>query len=286
MAVAEGGDAMTDRPLPWFGAGQDPGPSFSELLARTMPEARRDTHGPEAASVGGGHEHVPHGTTIIAIHYAEGVVMAGDRRATSGLQIAGRRMEKLQAADSHSGVAIAGAAGPAMELVRLFQTELEHYEKIEGMPLSLDGKANHLARLIRGNLPAAMQGFVVVPLFAGYDIRHQKGRIFQYDVTGGRYEEIDFHATGSGSIHARNWIKATWRPDLPREEAVELAINALFNAADEDAATGGPDVVRGIYPQVATIDASGFSMLEDHEVEERTRALLERLQSHATGGED
>jgi len=164
MAVAEGGDAMTDRPLPWFGAGQDPGPSFSELLARTMPEARRDTHGPEAASVGGGHEHVPHGTTIIAIHYAEGVVMAGDRRATSGLQIAGRRMEKLQAADSHSGVAIAGAAGPAMELVRLFQTELEHYEKIEGMPLSLDGKANHLARLIRGNLPAAMQGFVATLL--------------------------------------------------------------------------------------------------------------------------
>lgn len=276
---------MTDRPLPWFGAGQDPGPSFSELLARTMPEARLEARLADSPAAGGAGDTIPHGTTVVAIRYVDGVVMAGDRRATAGLQIAGRRMEKLQAADSHSGVAIAGSAGPAMELVRLFQTELEHYEKIEGMPLSLDGKANHLARLIRGNLPAAMQGFVVVPLFAGFDLHHHQGRIFQYDVTGGRYEEIDYHATGSGSVHARNWIKSIWREGMDRDATVELAINALFNAADEDAATGGPDIVRGIYPQVATIDDSGFTMLDEDEVKERTRTLLDRLSNQSNGGQ-
>lgn len=279
---------MTERPLPWFGPGQDPGPSFSELIARTMPEAARDgTLGTGGAAHGGAltGSDVPHGTTVVAIRYADGVVMAGDRRAISGSQISGRRMEKVQPADTYSGVAIAGAAGPAMEMVRLFQTELEHYEKVEGEPLSLDGKANHLSRMIRANLPAALQGFVVVPLFAGYDLQRAGGRLFQYDVTGGRYEELDYHATGSGSVHARNWVKSQWREGMTREETVELAINALFNAADEDSATGGPDVVRGIYPQVATIDSAGFTMLDDSEVEQLTRALLERLEAAVDGGD-
>ncbi|MBI2168562.1 MAG: proteasome subunit beta, partial [Actinobacteria bacterium] len=224
---------MSDWPLPWFGAGQDPGSSFSELWTRTMGSPFPDAVPAERAAAGFGSApgEIPHGTTVVAIRYADGVVMAGDRRATSGLQIAGRRMEKVQAADAYSGVAIAGAAGPAMEMVRLFQTELEHYEKVEGEPLSLEGKANRLSQMIRNNLPAALQGMVVVPLFAGYDLRAGTGRLFQYDVTGGRYEELDFHATGSGSVHARNWIKAQWREGMSRDETVELAVNALFNAA-------------------------------------------------------
>ena len=271
---------MTDQPLPWFGAGQDPGPSFSDLLARSIPGARLDRRVGEPANTGadGRGLEIPHGTTVVAVRYADGVIMAGDRRATSGFQISGRRMEKVQAADAYSGVAIAGAAGPALELVRLFQTELEHYEKVESEPLSLDGKANRLSQMVRANLPAALQGLVVVPLFAGYDQRQGHGRLFQFDVTGGRYEELDYHATGSGSVHARNWIKGRWREGLNRDETIELTIEALYNAADEDAATGGPDVVRGIYPQVANIDADGFTMLGDSDIEARTRALLVRLE--------
>ncbi|HVM39240.1 MAG TPA: proteasome subunit beta, partial [Acidimicrobiia bacterium] len=195
---------MTERPLPWFGPGGDPGPSFSDLLRRTVPEAAPEVRIAQAASdpaVAG--REIPHGTTVVALRFADGVIMGGDRRATEGYSIAGRRMEKVQPADHWSGVAIAGAAGPAMEMVRLFQTELEHYEKVEGEPLSLDGKANRLSQMIRANLPAAMQGLVVVPLFAGYDLQRNRGRLFKYDVTGGRYEELDFHSTGSGSVYAR-----------------------------------------------------------------------------------
>src|SRR3712207_1437752 len=159
---------------------------------------------------------------------------------------------------SHSGVAIAGAAGPAVEMVKLFQLQLEHYEKVEGGALSLDGKANQLGQMVRNNLPAAMQGLAVVPIFAGYDVRRGTGRLFQYDVTGGRYEESDFTSTGSGSLHAGTVIKLGFRPGLPGDEAVELCIQALFQAADDDSATGGPDLVRGIYPTVATITAEGF----------------------------
>jgi proteasome beta subunit len=200
--------------------------------------------------------------------------MAGDRRATEGYTIASRRIEKVFAADRWSGVAIAGAAGPAVEMVRLFQTELEHYEKVEGEPLSLEGKANKLGQMIRANLPAAMQGLVVVPIFAGYDLRRSEGRLFKYDVTGGKYEEADFGATGSGGVHARNWIKAGWRVDLERQEAVDLALLALFQAADEDSATGGPDLVRHIYPNVATIDRDGFAALTDDDIESRATELL------------
>jgi len=198
--------------------------------------------------------------------------------------IAHRSMEKIYPADRHSGVAIAGAAGAAMEMVKLFQLQLEHYEKLEGVALSLEGKANTLAQMVRSNLPAAMQmGLVVVPLFAGYDIRRRRGRIYTYDVTGGRYEETDFQAEGSGGRDARTTIKLGWRDGLPRADTVELAIQALYEAADEDSATGGPDPVRGIYPMVATITEEGFEELPEAQVAERFRALIERKQQAATG---
>jgi proteasome beta subunit len=225
---------------------------------------------------------VTHGTTICAVRYQDGVVMAGDRRATAGNVIAHRSMEKIYPADRHSGVAIAGAAGAAMEMVKLFQLQLEHYEKLEGVALSFEGKANTLAQMVRSNLPAAMQmGMVVVPLFAGYDLRRRRGRIFTYDVTGGRYEETDFQAEGSGGRDARTTIKLGWRDGLPREEAIELAILALYEAADEDSATGGPDPVRGIYPMMATITDHGFEELPDTEVAERFVALIERKRREA-----
>jgi proteasome beta subunit len=201
--------------------------------------------------------------------------MAGDRRATAGYTIASRRIEKVFPADDFSGVAIAGAAGPAVEMVKLFQVQLEHYEKVQGDVLSLEGKANQLSQLVRANLPAAMSGFVVVPLFAGYDEARGHGRVFSYDVTGGRYEEIDYQAQGSGSIHARNWIKSGWRDAMPVDEVIDLAIKALFAAADEDVATGGPDLVRGIFPTVAVIDADRFRALTDAEVAERSQTLLQ-----------
>jgi proteasome beta subunit len=218
---------------------------------------------------------VAHGTTVLAIRFDGGVVLAGDRRATAGYSIASRRIEKVFPADDFSGVAIAGAAGPAVELVRLFQVQLEHYEKVQGDTLSLEGKANQLSQLVRANLPAAMQGFVVVPLFAGYDSSRARGRVFSYDVTGGRYEELDYQTQGSGSVHARNWIKAGWREGMGVDETVELAIKALFAAADEDVATGGPDLVRRIFPTVAIIDADRYRALNDDDVERRSQVLLE-----------
>src|SRR5438093_8458213 len=254
--------------LPSFPSGDDPGPSFSTLLRRSGEEPLRVQA--EAAFA------PTHGTTIVALRYADGVVMAGDRRATEGYAIAHRSIEKVFPADRHSGVSIAGAAGPAMEMVKLFQTELEHYEKVEGSALSLEGKANKLAQMIRSNLPAALQGFVVVPIFAGFDLRRRLGRIYKYDVTGGRYEEADFHATGSGGRDARTAITLGYRDDIDRVAGIELAIEGLYEAADEDTATGGPDVVRGIYPTVATITADGFERVPDPEVAERFGALIQR----------
>jgi proteasome beta subunit len=232
-------------------------------------------------------EGVTHGTTVVAIRYADGVVMAGDRRATSGNLISHRTMEKVFPADRHSGVAIAGAAGPAMEMVRLFQLQLEHYEKVEGMRLSLEGKANQLSQMVRGNLPAAMQGLVVVPLFAGYDLRRGTGRLFQFDVTGGRYEEANFASTGSGSLYAGTVVKLGFQEGLDRAATLELAIQSLFQAADEDSATGGPDLVRGIFPTIATITADGFQRVPETEVGDLFRGLVARLstpESTATVG--
>jgi proteasome beta subunit len=260
-----------ESPLPSFGPGLDPGSSFVDLLRQVAPH---ELPGAGLAGTSGGTPvDVTHGTTVLAIRYQDGVVMAGDRRATAGYTIASRRIEKVFPADDFSGVAIAGAAGPAVEMVRLFQVQLEHYEKIEGAKLSLEGKANQLGQMVRGNLAAAMQGFVVVPLFAGYDHRRDRGRVFSYDVTGGKYEEADFQTNGSGGVHARNWIKATWQEGMGRDDTVDLALRALFAAADEDTATGGPDLIRRIYPMVAVIDAMGYAALDDSTVAARSEAL-------------
>jgi len=227
---------------------------------------------------------VAHGTTIVAMRYENGVVVAGDRRATEGNMIAHRSIEKVFPADRHSAVAIAGAAGTAVEMVRLFQTQLEHYEKVEGTRLSLEGKANQLGQMVSANLQMAMQGLVVIPLFAGYDLRLKKGRIFTYDVTGGRFEETEFHATGSGGRDAKNTVKLGYREHLGRDEAVELAVAALYEAADEDTATGGPDPLRGIYPVVATVDSEGYRRLDDSEVAESFTRVLERRRERSQGG--
>jgi proteasome beta subunit len=262
---------MNERPLPLFGPGFDPGPSFAELLRRTAPS---DSGPAPAAGAQHAPVEIPHGTTVVAIRFADGVVMAGDRRATSGYAIANRRIEKVFPADDLSGVAIAGVAGPGTDMVRLFQTQLEHYEKIEGEPLSLEGKANQLAQMVRANLPAAMQGLIVVPLFAGFDERRGRGRVFSFDATGGKYEEADFQVNGSGGVHAKNWIKAAWREGLSADETIDLAVRALFAAADEDTATGGPDLVRRIFPTVAVIDSDGYRSLPDDDVARRATALL------------
>ncbi|QXC62040.1 proteasome subunit beta [Aquihabitans sp. G128] len=243
--------------IPTFSPGDDPGPDFAALLRRQglVPAA---PSGPVSAAGS-----ITHGTTVVAIRYADGVVMAGDRRATSGNFISHRSIEKVFAADRWSGVAIAGAAGPAMEMVKLFQLQLEHYEKVEGGALSLEGKANQLSQMVRNHLPAAMQGLAVVPLFAGYDTRREAGRLFQYDVTGGRYEENDYATSGSGGLHAATVVKLGFAEGLDSGATIDLALKALVTAADEDSATGGPDPVRGIWPVVATIDAVGFTRVPD-----------------------
>jgi proteasome beta subunit len=258
--------------LPLFPSGDDPGPSFAALLRRTDPTTAL-LPGTDASS---NPLTVRHGTTVVALRYGDGVIMAGDRRATEGHLIAHRAMEKVFPADRHSAVAIAGAAGPAVQMVRLFQTQLEHYEKVEGVALSLEGKANQLGQMVREHLPMAMQGLVVVPLFAGFDLARGQGRIFSYDVTGGHYEEADHAATGSGGRDARTTIKLGWEAGLARDAAIELAVRALYEAADEDSATGGPDLVRGIFPVVATVTVEGYETVSEADVAERFGALLER----------
>lgn len=263
--------------LPLFGSHDDPGPDFAALMARTR-VATGVSDGASAASGAQGARmgEIPHGTTCVAIRYDSGVVLAGDRRATAGHLISNHRIEKVFPADRHSGVAIAGAAGPSSEMVRLFQLQLEHYEKVEGTPISLEGKANQLGQMVRANLPAAMQGLVVVPIFAGYDTAAGEGRIFEYDVTGGRYEERDYASTGSGSLHADTVVKLGFRPALARAAATDLALDALFVAADADSATGGPDPVRDVFPVVAMIDADGYARLADSELRRRTERLVRR----------
>jgi proteasome beta subunit len=239
--------------------------SFSDFLADAAPgllPGTGESKGvlPEAVTAG-----VPHATTIVAAAFADGVVMAGDRRATAGNMIAQRDIEKVFRSDEFSCVAIAGAAGIGIDMVRLFQVELEHYEKLEGRALSLEGKANRLASMIRGNLGIAMQGLVVVPLFAGFDEDAGMGRIFSYDATGGRYEEHRYHSIGSGSVFARGSLKKLYTDGMSAHDAVLACMQALYDAADDDSATGGPDMTRRIFPVVATVTADGFRRLTDEE---------------------
>jgi proteasome beta subunit len=263
-----------------------PGSSFSEVLkAHGDIGAARPAARPEGQV---SHPRGPlgaEGTTVLALRFEGGVIVAGDRRATEGFQIAHRSIEKVFAADDMSAVAIAGAAGPAVEIVRLFQTELEHYEKVEGERLTLEGKANKLSQMIRANLPAAMQGLVVVPLFAGFDEARSHGRIFKYDVTGGRYEEDDYHATGSGGKDARSSLKKRFHPELSRAEAIKVAIEALFDAADEDVGTGGPDLMRGIFPTVAVISNEGMVEVPEEEIKDIFEELISERIGEVRGPE-
>ncbi len=237
--------------------------SFTDFLNAHSPELLPSSR---AVPQGNAGDLSPHGTTIVAATYPGGVMMAGDRRATMGNIIAQRDIQKVFPADEYSCVGIAGAAGLAVEMIRLFQTELEHYEKIEGTTLSMDGKANRLAALIRANHGLAMQGLAVVPLFAGFDLTSDQGRIFSYDVTGGRYEETAFHSVGSGSLFARGALKKLYRDDLTEIECVTAVVQALYDAADDDSATGGPDVTRRIFPVVQVIGADGGRRMPDEEV--------------------
>ncbi len=255
--------------LPFFYPTDSPGPSFLDLIHR---QGLQPSVFPDVSDID-----VPHATTCVALRYRDGVVIAGDRRATSGNWISHRAMEKVVQADDFSGVAIAGAAGPAMEMIKIFQLQLEHYEKMEGKQLSLEGKANQLSILVRNNLPAAMQGLMVVPLFAGYEPREGVGRLWDYDATGGRYEEREHVAIGSGGMLAGTVVKVGWRSDLSRDEAVSLACKALWEASEADSATGGPDPLRGVFPIVASISAEGWKGADENELARVFDAIAEEF---------
>lgn len=244
--------------------------SFTEFLSTHRPDLLPGHRPLPSGTV----PEAPHGTTIVALTFPGGVVMGGDRRATMGNLIANREIEKVFPADDYSCVGIAGTAGLAVEMVRLFQVELEHFEKIEGALLSLDGKANRLAAMIRGNLPLAMQGLAVVPLFAGYDLNAGVGRIFSYDATGGRYEEHRHHSVGSGSLFARGSLKKLYRPTHTVDEAIRVVVEALYDAADDDSATGGPDAIRQIWPVIATVTDDGYYRVSDETLAGVVEAVL------------
>ena len=246
-----------------------PSSSFLSLLESTRMEPTWEV------DRGGRIPDVPDGTTVLALGYRDGVVMAGDRRATAGNVIAHSRVKKVYPADRFAAVAISGTAGMAIELIKLFQTELEHYEKIEGTRLSLEGKANYLARMVRNHLPLAFQGLVIVPLLCGYDERENVGRLYSFDVVGGRYDEQDYATTGSGGAEARSFLKAAYRDDLSEDEAIRVAVEALVAAAEEDAATGGPDLRRGIYPTVVSVSASGFREVDSDEIATISAEVME-----------
>jgi proteasome beta subunit len=248
-------------------------PSFFDFLTQQYP-ALTPTGGSgflQAQAVaepmrGSGPMSVPQATTVLAIKYQEGVVIAGDRRATEGFQIAERRIEKVFKIDEYSAMAIAGAAGPCIEMARLFQVELEHYEKLEGVQLSCEGKANKLGQMVKANLPMVFQGLVVMPLYVGYDLKRTEGRIFKYDLAGGRYEESDYHAIGSGGKDARNTMREHFLKGLAEPDALKLALLALYNAADDDVGTGGPDLIRGIYPTAKIVNAIGITDVSDQQI--------------------
>ena len=262
-------------PAAYLSAGSS---SFSEFVGAHAPHLLPSGRAlPPGSSL-----EAPHGTTIVTATFDGGVVMAGDRRATMGNLIANREIEKVFAADEYSAVGIAGTAGLAVELVKLFQVELEHYEKIEGTLLSLEGKANRLASMIRANLAMAMQGLAVVPLFAGYDLDRELGRIFSYDVTGGCYEEHDHHSVGSGSLFARGALKKLWHPGLDASTAIRVAVEALYDAADDDSATGGPDLGRR-WPTLAVVDAQGLRFLPDDQLADVVEQIIAHRRDNPGG---
>lgn len=224
---------------------------------------------------------MPHGTTVLALKCQGGVVVAGDRRATEGFQVAERRIDKVFKIDEHSAMAVAGTAGPCLEMAKLFQTELEHYEKLEGLPLSCEGKANKLGQMVKVNLPMVFQGLIAIPIYVGYDYKRVEGRIFKYDITGGRYEESEYHSIGSGGKDARNTMREHFRKNLSEEEALRLAMLALYNAAEDDVGTGGPDLVRGIYPTAKLVNASGIVDVEERRIADIYAALIEDRKKEA-----
>jgi proteasome beta subunit len=254
--------------------GRYDGSSFSELIELEYKVLKPDIAQALGAAAAAGL--VPHGTTVLSFKFRDGVVVAGDRLATEGYRVASRDVQKVYPADEHSVIAIAGAAGPAIEMARLLRVELEHYEKMEGESLELEGKANKLSQMIRANLPAAMQGLAVIPIYAGYDRRRRMGRLWKYDITGGRYEEADYEATGSGGLFARESLKKSHRADLSRDEALRTAVEALTDAADEDRGTGGVDLQRGIVPDVQLCTADGIVAVPREEIAQAYRDLSQR----------
>lgn len=257
--------------LPLFQASNDPGSNFNELVKRMGYQPSYATNGDALT--------VPHATTCVALRFTSGVVIAGDRRATAGTRIANRAMEKVVQTDNFSAVAISGAAGPSMEMIKMFALTLEHYEKMEGRSLSLEGKANQLSAMVRSNMQAAFSGMGVFPLFAGFDEHDAQGRIWSYDITGGRYEEREYAAIGSGTDYAGTVVKVGWKSDLSESSAVELACRGLWEAAESDAATGGPDGLRHIYPIVAIIDSQGWRRIDDTQLADVFSSIAEEVRS-------
>lgn len=257
--------------------------SFFDFLTQSHPEltpaARWGVSLPHDRSSDPDRRHdwasVTHGTTVLALKYERGVVIGGDRRATEGFQVAARRMEKVFKTDDYSAMAIAGAAGPCIEMAKLFNIELEHYEKLDGVQLSCEGKANRLGQMVKANLPMVFQGLVVIPLFVGYDLARKEGRIFKYDITGGRYEETEFHAVGSGGKDARTTIKERFRKGLSEQDAIRIGLLALSNAAEEDVGTGGPDPIRKIYPSMKLVDAQGVTDVDEAQLAVLCQELIE-----------
>jgi proteasome beta subunit len=249
-----------------------------ELLPMVRWQTLMNTSGPPSGLSPNQIPPLPHGTTVLAFTYQGGVLIAGDRRATEGYQIASTRMEKVFQTDDFSAMAIAGAAGPCVEMAKLFRIELEHYEKLDGQPLTCEGKANRLGQMVKANFPMVLQGLVVIPLFVGYDQQRAIGRIFKYDITGGRYEETDFHAVGSGGKDARNTLKEHFKKDLPEQEACQIALRALVNAAEEDVGTGGPDLFRRIYPTMKLVDHQGVRDVEESSIASICESLMNRHQ--------
>ncbi|WP_067470646.1 proteasome subunit beta [Nocardia amamiensis] len=257
--------------------------SFSDHLRMHAPDllpAMRFGQG--AAGISGGtsaKDIAPHGTTIVAVSYRGGVLIAGDRRATQGNLLASRDIEKVYITDSYSAAGIAGTAGMAVEMVRIFAVELEHYEKLEGVPLTFDGKANKLSKMVRENLPAALQGLAVVPMLVGYDLDatdpDKAGRIVSFDVVGGRSEErFGYAAVGSGSVFAKSALKKLYAKGIDQDRALRIAVESLYDAADDDTATGGPDLVRGIFPTAIMIDEEGAVEVTESRLAEIARGIV------------